>query len=429
MAVPTATAVFVVVSAALVVVSASSLAVVAVTAASACQVFHQVVDFFFRGITVFDDFSFEEKRFASQRVVQVHLDFLFAHLDDTSIEAVALFVLQGNDGLRIDVHLIMSLKTKFNTYSKSFKEKKNYITKNSIIKNFSLKDDYDLFPQNKLFDIYSIIHKNIKKHSTSTREYHILIINSIIFDQRIHKVAVFKNNLLWDESSEFLKRYYKKKESTERIPKIAEYYEKYTLFPPFYFGLEGLIVIIINKWTKRKKNYLEYIEDQEEEKEKKKKIKKDISFEPLIHSSLINNKTSSKSILSRNTLDLSKVDNESNKAKVYNTNKNNQLKKNFNKNLLKKNKDKKKENLNSLSFSEIIDDLSSQYSIIINNAENDANFKLKDKEIEIDKKYKKDQNNIIRDILKQYPESEPSHERPAWKSPRLSPLHLNKVMS
>ena len=294
----------------------------------------------------------------------------------------------------------MSLKTKFNTYSKSFKEKKNYITKNSIIKNFSLKDDYDLFPQNKLFDIYSIIHKNIKKHSTSTREYHILIINSIIFDQRIHKVAVFKNNLLWDESSEFLKRYYKKKESTERIPKIAEYYEKYTLFPPVYFGLEGLIVIIMNKWTKRKKNYLEYIEDQEEEKEKKKKIKKDISFEPLIHSSLINNKTSSKSILSRNTLDLSKVDNESNKAKVYNTNKNNQLKKNFNKNLLKKNKDKKKENLNSLSFSEIIDDLSSQYSIIINNAENDANFKLKDKEIEIDKKYKKDQNNIIKRSLK-----------------------------
>ena len=80
---------------------------------------------------------------------------------------------------------------------------------------------------------------------TTIRKYRIFIINSIIFDQRIHKVAVFKNNLLWDESSEFLKRYYKKKESTERIPKISEYYEKYTLFPPIYFGLEGLIVIII----------------------------------------------------------------------------------------------------------------------------------------------------------------------------------------
>ena len=35
----------------------------------------------------------------------------------------------------------------------------------------------------------------------------------------------FKNNLIWNETSEFLKRYYKKKETIERIPKISEYYE------------------------------------------------------------------------------------------------------------------------------------------------------------------------------------------------------------
>ena len=174
----------------------------------------------------------------------------------------------------------MSYKTTFSIYSKSFTEKKIFDNKKTSTKNISHKTYHELFKQNlSPFNLYSITYKNLKKYSTSNKKYRIYIINSIIFDQRIHKVAVFKNNLLWDESSEFLKRFYKNKESVERIPKISEYYEKYTLFPPVYFGLNGLIVITMNKWTKRKKNYLEYIEDQElkikkmKEKKEKRKIK------------------------------------------------------------------------------------------------------------------------------------------------------------
>jgi hypothetical protein len=110
----------------------------------------------------------------------------------------------------------------------------------------------------------------------------------------------------------------------------------------------------MNKWTKRKKNYLEYIEDHEEEK---KKIKTKESFEPLINSSSLNNITSSKSLLSKNTLDLTKFENESKKSLV---NKN----KHSNKNKNHANKDKDK--LDNISFSDIIDDLSSNYSVIIN---------------------------------------------------------------
>ena len=257
----------------------------------------------------------------------------------------------------------MSYKTTFSIYSKSFTEKKILDKKKSSTKNISHKIYQELFKYNlSPFNLYSITYKNLKKYSTSNKKYRIFIINTIIFDQRIHEVAVFKNNLLWDESSEFLKRFYKNKESIERIPKISEYYEKYTLFPPVYFGLNGLVVIIMNKWTKRKKNYLEYIEDHEDEREEKKKKNKNISFEKLINSSLINNKASSKSILSKNTLDLSKFENESNKkSKVKNFSKNN----NENFNTLNKEK--------SLSLSDIIDDLSSQYSIIFNNANNNKN--------------------------------------------------------
>ena len=284
----------------------------------------------------------------------------------------------------------MSYKTPFSIYSKSFTEKKIIEKKKTSTKNISHKNYHELFMQNlSPFELYFITYKNLKKYSTSNKKYRIFIINSLIFDQRIHKVAVFKNNLLWDESSEFLKRFYRKKESVERIPKISEYYEKYTLFPPVYFGLNGLVVIIMNKWTKRKKNYLEYIEDHEDEREERKKKNKNKSFEKLINSSLINNKASSKSILSKNTLDLSKFENESNKK---NTVKN--YIKNNNENFNPLNKE------NSLSLSDIIDDLSSQYSIIFNNSnnnKNNINKNVKDKE---KKKKKELQINLNKKNMK-----------------------------
>jgi hypothetical protein len=291
----------------------------------------------------------------------------------------------------------MSYKTTFSIYSKSFTEKKILDNKKTSSKNISYKNYHELFNQNlSPFNLYTITYKNLKKYSTSNKKYRVFIINSIIFDQRIHKVAVFKNNLLWDESSDFLKRFYKNKESIERIPKISEYYEKYTLFPPVYFGLNGLIVITMNKWTKRKKNYLEYIEDQEDEREERKKKNKNKSFEKLINSSLINNKTPSKSILSINTLDLSKLELESNKKNTVKS----YVKKN-NQNFKTVNKE------NSLSLSDIIDDLSSQYSIIYNNDnnnKNNVNNSIKDKEkknkkilhINLNKRYmKKEGRNEI----------------------------------
>ena len=268
----------------------------------------------------------------------------------------------------------MSHKKAFISHMKSLTERKYPFLNKPTKNNTQIKEIKKLEIQSPLpIFLYNITFKNLKKYSTTKKIYNKFIINSIIFDHRIHKVAVFKNNLLWDESSEFLKRYYKKKESTERIPKISEYYEKYTLFPPIYFGLEGLIVIIMNKWTKRKKNYLEYIEDHEEEK---KKTKKKESFEPLINNSSLNNITSSKSLLSKNTLELTKFENESKKS-LLNKNKANNKNKNHANNI--------KDKIDNLSFSDIMDDLSSNYSVIINtdriineNKENN-NFKEKQK--------------------------------------------------
>ena len=101
---------------------------------------------------------------------------------------------------------------------------------------------------------------NLKKYNMTIETYNKKVITDIIYDERKHIVSVFKNYLLWDEMSDFLKRFYYKHESKNRLPKINHYYEKYTLFPPVYFPLEDVIKIML-KNVKRKKKYLEMIEE------------------------------------------------------------------------------------------------------------------------------------------------------------------------
>ena len=216
-----------------------------------------------------------------------------------------------------------------------------------------------------------IIQNNLKKYNTTLKKYNKYIINAIIFDQRNHIVSVFKNYLLWDETSEFLKRYYRKKDNSARLPKIAEYYEKYTLFTPNYFGNEGLIILIMIKFMKRKKKYLKYLEDREDEEDNdknKKNVNKD--FEPLIKNEIF---AKSKSLFSsfldfsKHTLELTNYDNEL----TYYINKIETKRKSTNKIITEKNLNKldineQKMSKNSMSFTEIFDDLSSHFSVLIN---------------------------------------------------------------
>ena len=140
---------------------------------------------------------------------------------------------------------------------------------------------------------------NLKKYNVNEDMYNKKIINDIIYDENKHIVSEFKNYLLWDENSDFLKRFYYLHESINRLPKINYYYETYTLFPPVYFCLDDLVKIMI-KNVKRKKKYLEMIEEMEDnndnsfKKEEKKEFKqiinpKDISNTMTFDPSTINN--------------------------------------------------------------------------------------------------------------------------------------------
>ena len=64
-----------------------------------------------------------------------------------------------------------------------------------------------------------------------------LISHNIIYNQKNHIVAKFKDYLILDDLSEFLKRYYTKDESLVRLPGYLEYYYRYSYIFPNYTPL------------------------------------------------------------------------------------------------------------------------------------------------------------------------------------------------
>lgn len=68
--------------------------------------------------------------------------------------------------------------------------------------------------------------------------YNVKVVNDIIYNDNTHLVSVFKDYLIFDDISEFLKRYYKKSEIQTRLVKIYNFYDKYSKVFPNYITLE-----------------------------------------------------------------------------------------------------------------------------------------------------------------------------------------------
>ena len=103
-----------------------------------------------------------------------------------------------------------------------------------------------LFLQNVLLEnCMKGTRKSLYINDSSRYKYYQNKINDILYDEQKHLVSQFKDYLLWDESSDFLRRYsyilfrfYNYDESSSRIPKISEFFEKYSVIMPNYFVLE-----------------------------------------------------------------------------------------------------------------------------------------------------------------------------------------------
>ena len=115
--------------------------------------------------------------------------------------------------------------------------------------------------------IYKLFHN---KYSKLPLSYDSNIIDNIIYNEKSHIVARFKDRLIIDDTGEFLKRYYKKNESDIRLPKFYEYYELYSkIFPNYTAFNEGKYLY---QNIQRKQRMIDLQEKMEfEEKQNKEK--------------------------------------------------------------------------------------------------------------------------------------------------------------
>jgi hypothetical protein len=59
----------------------------------------------------------------------------------------------------------------------------------------------------------SILQQNLSKYMTSKDFYNIKVVNDVIYNENTHIVSVFKDYLIFDDISEFLKRGYELSEA------------------------------------------------------------------------------------------------------------------------------------------------------------------------------------------------------------------------
>ena len=155
--------------------------------------------------------------------------------------------------------------------------------------------------------VYTKLNKVLLSYNMPSEEINKRIINDIIFDERKRIVSIFKDYLLWYETSDFFKLYYKTSKSIKMIKRFITYYESYTLFFPEYGPLEDILQIL-KKNIKRKKKYMERMEEDELDK----LTNNDKKFERLIKDSEIkiyNSFSNSQKNSSKNTLNLDSMEN------------------------------------------------------------------------------------------------------------------------
>lgn len=95
--------------------------------------------------------------------------------------------------------------------------------------------NYKVWDHWRNVDYLTKIHDNLKeKYTTTTEFYNAKIIHDIMYNDTNQVVSVFKDYLIWDDLTEFLKRSYNEEENQMRLPKIFKFYASYSNIHPNY---------------------------------------------------------------------------------------------------------------------------------------------------------------------------------------------------
>lgn len=164
------------------------------------------------------------------------------------------------------------------------KYKKEKTRTNSIIQ--SMKSDLSEKKVEKFKEAakrtYIIFYETYKLNSYA---YNVKLINDIVYNEKANIVAIFKDFLIYDDSSEFLKRFYKLGEAEDRLPKLFDYYENYSKIFPNYIILPEAKFIYKNIQKKQR------LIDTQQMLEMNNGVNKDNSsyvFDTKIHDSIMN---------------------------------------------------------------------------------------------------------------------------------------------
>ena len=116
------------------------------------------------------------------------------------------------------------------------------------------------------------------KYNTTSLNFGSSIINNIIYNDKSHIVALFKDYLILDDTSEFLKRFYTRAESAIRLPRFFEYYDMYSkIYPNYTAFFEGKFIYRNIQRKQRMIDLQEQIEMEAQRNKKGNKNKKGIS--------------------------------------------------------------------------------------------------------------------------------------------------------
>eukprot|EP00356_Strombidium_inclinatum_P001435 CAMPEP_0170512972 /NCGR_PEP_ID=MMETSP0208-20121228/67144_1 /TAXON_ID=197538 /ORGANISM="Strombidium inclinatum, Strain S3" /LENGTH=204 /DNA_ID=CAMNT_0010796657 /DNA_START=500 /DNA_END=1114 /DNA_ORIENTATION=- len=135
-----------------------------------------------------------------------------------------------------------------------------------------------------------LIKTNLLKHYSAKGDYYKARMTSdIMYNEPRHVVSVFKDYLIYDDFSEYLKRFYSLKESTTRLVKVFTFYHKHSKPFPNFVSLpqEGRFIF---KNVERKQWVLDNKKRKGQESSKKKKPVQDVPS-VLFRSDFYNNLT------------------------------------------------------------------------------------------------------------------------------------------
>ena len=227
-------------------------------------------------------------------------------------------------------------------YRKKIETKINKAEFNSKLK--EAKESYYLLQYKKYFQKKLVI-----KYNILPKEYILIQLENFIRAKYCHSLAKFKEDLLFNYKQEFLKRFYKKKESQNKIPLFSQFYKAYLQFFCSPILSELNLNELIEEMVERKAKIFyqnNYNEEEEKNKESKKfintifftnKVRKDISrkntltdlSKTTIEFMTTSNKNSANSYISLNNL-VNEIGED--KSSYINSNFNNYNKNNINTN-------------------------------------------------------------------------------------------------